>query len=263
MKKSILTFFTLCLFTITYAQKSGIITYTEKVVFEIKSVTEKDGEEQTPEQKKRSEDFRAMMPKDQSFQKELRFIGNLSLYQDKKGDERENLNMETDDGSFRIVFLTDETEDILYCDFAEKTKTYQTGIMGKSFTIEDELNPIKWKLTGEKIKYLDYECMKAVYEDTEKEKFIVAWFAPQIPVQAGPDKYHSLPGAVLMVNENDGKKEIRATKIELLDAAEVELTKPSKGKKVSQKEFNQIEEEKIKEMIENSQNARRKQRRDN
>lgn len=258
MQKTLLTLLTLMLFTLAYGQKSGKITYTEKVVFDIKlGSSDEEGEEQSEADKKMQEKFAAMMPKDQSFEKELLFTETASLYQDKKGAEHENVEMESDDGSIKIMILSDEVDNILYCDFDRDKMVHQTGIMGKPFTIEDKLQPIKWKLTGERIKYLGYECMKAVYEDTDKDEFIVAWYSSELPVRAGPSKYHSLPGAVLMVNENDGKKEIRATKVELVEADQLAIKQPKKGKKVSQEEFDKIEEQKTKEMMENSKSMRR------
>ena len=103
----------------------------------------------------------------------------------------------------------------------------------------------KWKLTGEKIKYLEQECHKAVLKQEEEE--IIAWFAPAIPVKVGPSNYHGLPGAILMVTANDGDLEIRATHINLSKIDNAFIVEPDKGKRVSSTEFERIEEEKLKQ----------------
>jgi GLPGLI family protein len=142
--------------------------------------------------------------------------------------------------------MQDETEDIFYKNLNEKIKIHQKGIMGKSFIVEDALETMKWKITNEKIKYLDYECQKAVIED--ENQFVVAWFTSQIPVQAGPAGYHGLPGMILLVNVNDGETEYKATKMDLRTLEKSELSKPKKGKKVSEEEFEAIRAQKEKEM---------------
>lgn len=97
--------------------------------------------------------------------------------------------------------------------------------------------------------FLDYECMKAT--TTHNDKDIVAWFAPQIPMQVGPRKYGHLPGAILMLSEEDGKVEIMATKVTLDEQSE-EVKKPTKGKKVTSEEYEKVIEDKMKELNSNS-----------
>jgi GLPGLI family protein len=66
----------------------------------------------------------------------------------------------------------------------------------------------------------------------------------------GPGKYHGLPGAILMISVDDGKREIKALTVEL-EAIEKDLIKaPNKGKKVTEEEYVEIQELKMKEMAE-------------
>ena len=95
---------------------------------------------------------------------------------------------------------------------------------------------------------MDYECLKAVIETDED--FIVAWFAPQIPVQAGPADLHGLPGLILMANYNDGETEIQAQNIDFRALEKGEMKIPNDGKKVNEEEYERIFEEKQQEMRE-------------
>ncbi len=225
------------------AQKAGKIKYTETIKMEF-DIQAPDGM-----------DLSSMLPESTSFNKELFFKNDQSIYVDAKNNESGDVEMESDDGSFKIVIQMDEAEEIFHTDLKQKVLTQQTGFMGKDFLIVEALEQPKWKLTGEKVKYLGYECMKAEMQvkaqtDKEKDKHIIAWFAPSIPVQVGPAHYNQLPGAILMLSENGDKREIRATEI-LLDIDPTEkIKKPTKGKKVSSAEFEKIIEEKEKELKE-------------
>lgn len=234
--KNILTFLLSLVFSqFLPAQIQGKITYKETVKLDIQFEGMDDA-------------MKAMLPESQSLKKELLFSGSESVYQNIKGEEKEDLEMESDDGSFKIKMISDNTEDILYKNLNEKQKVHQKGMMGKSFVVSDELTKHKWKITNEKIKYLDYECQKAVIE--EGDKFIVAWFTSQIPAQFGPGAYHGLPGAILMLSIDEGKVEIQALSVDLELADENLVKAPHDGKKVNQQEYEKIKVEKEAEMRE-------------
>lgn len=228
-------FFSMFLTLSVFGQKEGKIDYTETVKLDIQI----DGMDEA---------MKAMLPKSQTVQKQLTFDNTVSIYAVKKGGEAEDLDLSSDDGSFRIKIRTDDAEEVLYKDLKTKTKIHQRGIMGKSFLVEDELEKHKWKLTGEKIMYLGYECQKAVIEN--EDDFVVAWFTSQLPVQIGPAEYHGLPGAILMISINDGESEIKATKINLDPLAKDEIVIPNEGTKVNEVEYAKIQAEKDKEMEE-------------
>ena len=78
----------------------------------------------------------------------------------------------------------------------------------------------------------------------------MAWFTPMIPVPSGPNQYNGLPGMILHMDFDDGIRQITAVDIVLKDLEKDLIVKPTKGKKVSEEEFDKIREEKIKEMEE-------------
>lgn len=237
MKQLTLIIINIFLVNLLTAQVGGKITYKETIKLDIQF----EGMD---------ENMKAMLPESQSITKELLFKDGISVYQNKKGEAMEDLEMESDDGSFKIKIATDDTEDILYQNTKTKEKVHQRGMMGKSFVVSDKLPKHKWKITAEKIKYLGYECQKAVIE--EEDRFVVAWFTSQIPAQVGPGSYHGLPGAILLVSVNEGEREIKALSVDLSTVDEKMLIAPKKGKKVSEEEFTRIQEEKQKEMEEMS-----------
>jgi len=196
-----------------------------------------------------------MFSEPQNFSKELLFHDGVSLYRDKKGEEMEDLNYSSDDGSIEIRIFQEEVPEILYVDHHSSKIIHQKGIMGKPFVIKDSFENLPWKITSEKVKFLNYECIKATYE--EDDKLIVAWFTPEIAPYLGPSKYHSLPGTILLLNINDGETEFKAREI-IKDDFSSEINAPKKGKKVSQKEYDEIKLEKEKEMREQMGNMEKR-----
>ena len=227
----------------SWAQSSGMIKYKETIKMDF-DIQGPDGM-----------DLSSMLPKSTSFYKELYFDKNQSIYLDAKNNESQDIEMESDDRSFQIVIQMDEAEEIFHVDLKEKVLTQQTGFMGKDFLIVEELERPKWKLTGEKVKYLGYECLKAemtikATNEEKEDQNIIAWFAPSIPVQLGPADYNQLPGAILMLSENGDKREFQATEIHLDIDPSKKIIKPSKGKKVTSAELDIIIKAKEKELKE-------------
>lgn len=155
---------------------------------------------------------------------------------------------------------------------------------GKQFLVKDELKKLDWKMGTETKQIGQYLCFKATatktvdefdwrsmrrrnnnndtakttdstkttnpLEDIEVPKTIevVAWYTPQIPVNQGPGEYWGLPGLILEVNAD--RTTILCTKIVLNPADKEEIKIPSKGKEITQEEYNKTVKEKTEEMRE-------------
>ncbi|SHI72407.1 GLPGLI family protein [Flavobacterium haoranii] len=174
----------------------------------------------------------------------------------------------------------------------EKRYVVDKEVFGKQFLIKDTLTNFNWKMESETRQIGNYTCFKATAvvpvsdsdfrsfrfrgnkENSEvkkdsasssktnfmdqiekpKEKTVVAWYAPEIPVNQGPENYWGLPGLILEVN--DGSTTILCSKIVLNSKERVEIKEPNKGKEVSQKEFDETLKAKIEEMQEMFRNNR-------
>jgi len=125
----------------------------------------------------------------------------------------------------------------------------EKDIMGKKFLVEDEERKYEWKITGRTEQLGQYQVIEAMtINDVDT---IQAWFTPQIPVSSGPDSYSQLPGLILRVDVNQGKKMIYATNIDIRPLTEEEvIEKPKKGKKVTREDFEKMRAEKMEEMKE-------------
>ena len=123
-------------------------------------------------------------------------------------------------------------------DFDNNTMTNAIQHMGKDYLIEDEIAPIEWKIQNDLKEVAGHICMKAYTEDTLKSQKIVAWFAQDMPIKAGPDRFSGLPGLILEVDINDGAMVMTANKIDLKKlTTELDLPKKIKSKKIKDTEY--------------------------
>jgi len=226
-------------FNMLNAQDQGKIWYSETISLDV-------------EMEGLPESILELIPKSHKIEKELLFNKDESVYRDskeKEANEEEQLihnELDSEGSRVKIMTMNEDAETILYTSFKDNKKINQEGIMGKSFVIESDVEKLEWKLTDEKVKYLGYECQKAVFKD--EEELIVAWFTPQIPAQIGPHGYGGLPGAILMLSLSAGDLEIKATRVDFAPLDDDAIAIPKKGKKVSREEFEKISEEKLKDM---------------
>lgn len=241
--------------SVMFAQKiQGIATYKSQKRIDIKldsTIPDKMQQQMLDQIKKQ-------------FQKEyeLTFTENETSY-------KEVSKLETPNPTGGMVMVMGSGgDDILYKNLKEKKFVNQLEFFGKQFLIQDTLEQPTWVFEKD-TKYIgEYPCFKATYnKEVEEKQFqsetnkdteetittktinIEAWYTPQIPVQSGPDKFGGLPGLILELNY-DGTT-ILCSKIILQPKEGVTVKEPKKGDKVSQKEYEEIIEKKIKEMNDN------------
>ena len=148
-------------------------------------------------------------------------------------------------GGANVMIKMEEPDNKIYTNLEDKKQVEQREFMTRVFLIEGE-GYQKWKLTGKQKMILDFPCQEATMEKDSSE--VTAWFTPVIPVSAGPSDYGGLPGLILSVEADDGKNTITALGVDFSIVPKDKIEKPKKGKKVTREEFEQIVEEKMKEM---------------
>jgi GLPGLI family protein len=102
--------------------------------------------------------------------------------------------------------------------------------------------------TTEETKKPEGEAKKTNFmEDFElpKEVTITAWYTPEIPISQGPENYWGLPGLILEVS--DGKTVVLCSKIVMNSKEKAEIKAPSKGKEISQKDYDETVTKKMEE----------------
>lgn len=213
----------------------------------------------------RIEQVKEMMKKQGEKVYELSFTNSESIYK-----EEEQLDQPGNNSGRRMRFFGSMAGGEIYKN--SKTKEYyqEQNLMGKEFLIADTLNVIDWKIKDETKMIGQYLCFKATAkqsvntnnfrfgrrqsesdnkDDEPKEIQVTAWYTLDIPVNQGPSKFWGLPGLILEVSA--GNLQIVCNKITINPKDKMDVKVPTKGKKVSQEEYNKIRMEKMEEMREN------------
>lgn len=167
----------------------------------------------------------------------LVFNNNESLYQLKE----DKIDLDENKGLLNIKFLELYAggKSLYYSNLVEKKITVQE----KSTILDDELFLIEndfynWQLTQETKKIGNYLCYKAIKKEKKSKKITIAWYAPELPFSFGPKLYNNLPGLILKVSR--GNFVFLASKIEIYKSKNISITKPSKGKKISNEEYTKL-----------------------
>ena len=131
----------------------------------------------------------------------------------------------------------------IYFNRSNSLRVTQQEFLGKEYLIEDSLTLPPWKFGTETKKIMGYDCKQAMHYNEERKQQVVAWYAPQLRPFLGPEKFNTLPGAVLEVNLNDGERVITAKNLQARALKKNEIKVPSHGIKTTQADFRKMVEE--------------------
>jgi GLPGLI family protein len=209
----------------------------------------------------------------------LTFDKTASIYK-----EEEKLDQSTGGrGGMRFMMMGGGASGKYYKNIQTKTSAKENEFSGKNFLIKDALKTYEWKMEQETKMIGNNLCFKATTiiempanvnnfrfgrrnndnkeeEKEEAEKIelvpVTAWYSMDIPVSHGPGDYWGLPGLILEINA--GNTQILCTKIVMNPKEKADISEPTKGKVVTEKEYDEILKEKMKEMRDRMRNEREK-----
>ncbi len=119
----------------------------------------------------------------------------------------------------------------VYHDLKTDTWIKKTFLIDHPVLIKyDTMEKIHWKITSERKKINGLTAIKAT--GVYKNKSVTAWFTPDLPIDAGPEFFHGLPGLILSVQWGDyvyQAKKIKKTK--------VHISKPEAPEVLTEKEY--------------------------
>ncbi len=166
---------------------------------------------------------------------ELVFENNVSLFKVQDFLELEN-------NKFYSFTIGPEGSIIYYTNQKNKENIKQKNAYGELFLVEYPMQ--EWELINETKKVGEYTCYKATTIKTVKgRKGIIntpveAWYTPEIAIPFGPLGYNGLPGLIIELSMYNYKYYV--SKIALNSGNEMNIKKPTQGKVVSKKEFEEI-----------------------
>ena len=248
----ILAFILLCAASKMFSQNfQGVAVYKSKRSLDLRIDSTKVNDEMM---KQMREQLAKHMEKDYT----LKFNQKESVY-----TENEKLDTPGPAGGGMNIVISGNSS-ILYKNTAEQLFLRQQDLMGKLFLIKDTLQKPEWKLESETKMIGKYTSYKATWtrqiterefrsgeekvNEVTKDRVTTVWYTPEIPINSGPGEYWGLPGLILEVQEEGFS--LLCSEIILNPSEKFEIEAPKKGKVVSQEEFNKIQAEKNKELME-------------
>jgi GLPGLI family protein len=225
MNKTLLTVLTLFLVTnLCFSQESGIVTYTITHDWIKRNMA-------TQYISKEQRDRMAYVwAGDNTWSESAEVKFNPDAYRyDKKEDEEDQQWRKPDDYIIYRDRDHGETFDVM-------------TVLNKQYVIKDSIPCQSWKIKNDMKEIAGRICMNASWFDPIREKEVMAWFALDLPIPIGPNRYCGLPGMILEVNEANGAVVYTATAV-LLSEDKIEIEKPEVKKKrkvITYQEYNDI-----------------------
>ncbi|MGC4035552.1 MAG: GLPGLI family protein [Chitinophagaceae bacterium] len=214
------------------------------------------------------------LPQTRTDKFELLFAGDKSLWHisDEQTPDEDNGG---GNGGVQIRMIGGGVDDISYYDLGKGLSVEQRDFMEKKFIVNDSINKLKWKLTGESKTILNHNCQQATAQrigirmmmnmdngkmerkEVADTSTVVAWFTSDIPVAAGPAEFQSqLPGLILEMSINNGRQIYTATEISA-KADIASIKEPKSGKRVTKAEFKMETQKMMEQMQKNNEGGGR------
>ncbi|WP_375579184.1 GLPGLI family protein [Marivirga tractuosa] len=169
----------------------------------------------------------------------------FSVYLPKVLEEIEGADNPMSQSQVKVMkFETDDPK--VYKDFVNDTYLEKTNLIGKPFLIKDTIPQFNWKITNDTTSIGKFLCKKAIATNTTGKE-IIAWFAAEIPISAGPAEYGGLPGLILRCASPTKEWEIESISMNV-EIPNAVFAKPEEGKEVSFTEYNEIKTQKQKQL---------------
>ncbi|MGC3947306.1 MAG: GLPGLI family protein [Chryseolinea sp.] len=195
-------------------------------------------------------EMKNMIPEFRTTRQQLFFNTHESIYRAVVEDEAP---MEADGGGVHIRMQEPHVE--IYYDLTSQRRIIEEEFMGKDYLIEDSITVMPWKFSSEVRKVVDYDCQRATYFDEHRKQNVVAWYTTKLRPSLGPETFNSLPGAVLMIDINDGERVVMAKSLETRSLKKNELRVPDKGIRTTRSAFQKMREEQVQRMRANGANV--------
>lgn len=165
-----------------------------------------------------------------SYQIHLVFNGEVAVSQN---DDIKNADIKTG-------------EETVYRNSNESIFTSQNYIFNKAFVVNDSLPVYEVTYTEESKQIGPFKAYKAILKQNNEE-IAQVWYTKEIAYSHSPLKMYIKEGLVLEISKKDGAKVVFKEFLTVLPK-EIALEKPSKGKTITQSEFDLLKEEKIKDL---------------
>jgi len=151
---------------------------------------------------------------------DLLFKDNTTLYRaGREPDVRQNK-----------VWGVFECENTVLTHLDSNTYVAQKDVRNDFFLVADSVRKIDWKISNEFRPIAGFNCRKAVGKIMDSI-IVIAFYTDEILPSGGPESFTGLPGMILGIAIPRMHATWYATKLELAEISDKELTAPKRGKK--------------------------------
>lgn len=179
--------------------------------------------------------MKAMVPQFQTAFYDLAFNDSISVYKTVPKDEAPDPFDNQGGTRVNIRFNGPGDEGVLYKNFSSNRQLEETTLEDTKYVILDSIKTFPWKLSEETSTVLGHPCKMATTTTSRGSK-VIAWYAQDIPVPIGPDKFNGLPGAMLKLDVDSSGLIFTATQINPT-ASPKDLKVPTSGKSITRADY--------------------------
>lgn len=123
--------------------------------------------------------------------------------------------------NYEKVFIDRKNDEVISTDYFYQNRKF------RKCTIQESTGLFAWTITGKRKEHGSYTAHEAL--TTFRGRNYKAWFTYDIPVDAGPWKFHGLPGLILEVTDEELGVQFYATSIEIPTKRDFEIKTPDEG----------------------------------
>lgn len=127
------------------------------------------------------------------------------------------------------------TSDQIYTDFEKQELITGSYFWSTLYAKAEPLTKIEWTIQPQKKQILSQKCQMAT--TTFRGRRYTAWFAPDIPISAGPWKLNGLPGIILAANDDKNEISFTCIKISMPEKNAPPLAFPKNATLISTEKF--------------------------
>jgi GLPGLI family protein len=129
-------------------------------------------------------------------------------------------------------------DNIVFNDLAKQTGIAQKNVFENTYLVRDSLKTLNWKISNDTRTIAGLECRKATTIIMDSV-FVVAFFTEQVLCTSGPEGFTGLPGMILGIAIPRLHTTWYATKLELIEVKETDITAPKKGRPINNVQLQQ------------------------
>lgn len=160
------------------------------------------------------------------YYRSMRYLGYTGITVDRVYDNQTDIAEAVAGITCDQIFINFESEELITGSYFGKTL----------YTKAEPLTKLAWTIQPQKKKILAQECQRAI--TTFGGRNYTVWFAPAIPINAGPWKLNGLPGIILAANDEKNEIEFTCIKITMPEENVPLIAASKSATRLSTEKFN-------------------------